>query len=83
MTTDALILITEVYSAVLGVAAVLALAARVFLQPRIVEVDASLARIEAHLERINGSIGALTDWEHHHKLEHARQTETPPGAPPN
>ena len=72
MTTDALILITEVCSAVLAVAAVLALAARVFVAPRIREVDAALARIEAHLVRLNGSVGKMSDWERQHELDHAR-----------
>ena len=72
MTTDAIVLITQVCGAILGVAAVLALAARVFLRPRILQVDESLARIERHLERINGSIGKMNEWEHQHELEHAR-----------
>jgi hypothetical protein len=73
MTTDALILITEVCSSVLGVAAVLALLGRLILRPRMVEVDASLARIEAHLERLNGSVGKMSEWEHQHELDHARR----------
>ena len=72
MPPDAIILITQVCSAILGVAAVLALAARVFLRPRILQVDESLARIERHLERINGSIGKMNEWEHQHELDHAR-----------
>ena len=72
MPPDAIILITQVCGAILGVAAVLALAARVFLRPRILQVDESLARIERHLERINGSIGKMSEWEHQHELEHAR-----------
>ena len=72
MTTEAFILITQICSAVLAVAAVLALAARVFLQPRILEVDSALARIERHLERINGSVGKMDEWQHQHELDHAR-----------
>ena len=72
MPPDAIVLITQVCGAILGVAAVLALAARVFLRPRIIQVDESLARIERHLERINGSIGKMSEWEHQHELEHAR-----------
>jgi len=64
--------VTELCSAILGVAAVLALAARVFLRPRILQVDESLARIERHLEKINGSIGKMSEWEHQHELDHAR-----------
>ena len=67
-----MMLITQICGAILGVAAVLALAARVFLRPRIVQVDESLARIERHLERINGSIGKMSEWEHQHELDHAR-----------
>lgn len=72
MTPDALIMITQVCGAILGVAAVLALAARVFLRPRILQVDESLARIERHLEKINGSVGRMDDWQHQHELDHAR-----------
>ena len=72
MTPDALILITQVCGAILGVAAVLALAARVFLSPRILQVDESLARIERHLEKINGSVGRMDDWQHQHEIQHAR-----------
>lgn len=72
MPPDAIILITQVCGAILGVAAVLALAARVFLRPRIVQVDESLARIERHLEKINGSVGRIDDWQHKHELDHAR-----------
>lgn len=64
--------VTELCSAILGVAAVLALAARVFLRPRIIQVDESLARIERHLEKINGSVGRMDDWQHQHELAHAR-----------
>ena len=72
MEPTTMMLITQICGAILGVAAVLALAARVFLRPRIVQVDESLARIERHLERINGSIGKMSEWEHQHELEHAR-----------
>ena len=64
--------VTELCSAILGVAAVLALAARVFLRPRILQVDESLARIERHLEKINGSVGKMDEWQHKHELDHAR-----------
>ena len=73
MTPDAILLVTEVCSAILAVAAVLAVLARVFIQPRIAEVDASLARIEGHLERLNGSVTRMSDWEHQHELSHARR----------
>ena len=72
MTSDAIIMITQVCGAILGVAAVLALAARVFLRPRILQVDESLARIERHLEKINGSVGRMDDWQHQHEIQHAR-----------
>ena len=72
MTPEALILITQVCGAILGVAAVMALAARVFMRPRILQVDESLARIEAHLAAINGSVGRMSEWERQHELEHAR-----------
>ena len=72
MSSDAIILITEICAAVLGVAAVLALAARVFLRPRILEVDLALARIEAHLAAINGSVSKMSDWQHKHEIDHAR-----------
>ena len=72
MPPDALILITQICGAILGVAAVLALAARVFLRPRILQVDESLARIERHLEKINGSVGRMDDWQHQHEIQHAR-----------
>ena len=73
MSAEAAIMITQVCGAILAVAGVLALAARVFLTPRIREVDAALARIEAHLERINGSIGKMGEWQRQHELDHARQ----------
>jgi len=73
VSSEAALMITQVCSAVLAVAGVLALAARVFLTPRIREVDAALARIEAHLERINGSIGKMSEWQRQHELDHARQ----------
>ena len=69
---EPMMMIAQVCSAILGVAAVLALAARVFLRPRILQVDESLARIERHLERINGSIGKMDGWQHKHELDHAR-----------
>lgn len=72
MTSEALILITQICGAILGMAAVLALAARVFLRPRILQVDESLSRIEAHLAAINGSVGRMSDWQHQHEIDHAR-----------
>jgi len=72
MSTDAIILITQVCSAVVGVSAVLGIATKVFVTPRIREVDAALARIEAHLAAINGSVGRMNDWQRQHELEHAR-----------
>jgi len=73
MTTEALVLITEMCTAILAVAGVLAVAARVFLRPRIAEVDAALGRIEAHLVRLNGSVGETLVWQHQHEIEHARR----------
>ena len=72
MTTDTIILITQVCSAILGVSAVLAIATKVFVTPRIREVDSALARIEAHLAAINGSVGRMNEWQHQHELDHAR-----------
>ena len=72
MSTDAIILITQVCSAVVGVSAVLGIATKVFVAPRIREVDAALARIEAHLAAINGSVGRMNDWQRQHELDHAR-----------
>ena len=72
MSAEAAMLITQVCSAVLAVAGVLALAGRVFLTPRIREVDLALARIEAHLAAINGSVGRISEWQRQHELEHAR-----------
>jgi len=72
MSTDAIILITQVCSAVVGVSAVLGIATKVFVAPRIREVDAALARIEAHLAAINGSVGRMNDWQHQHEIDHAR-----------
>ena len=72
MSTDAIILITQVCSAVVGVSAVLGIATKVFVTPRIREVDAALARIEAHLAAINGSVGRMNDWQHQHEIDHAR-----------
>ena len=72
MSAEAAIMITQVCGAVLAVAGVLALAARVFLSPRIREVDLALARIEAHLAAINGSVGRTNEWQHQHEIDHAR-----------
>jgi hypothetical protein len=76
MSSEAAMLITQVCSAVLAVAGVLALAARVFLSPRIREVDAALARIEAHLAAINGSVVRVSEWQRQHELDHARGERT-------
>jgi len=73
MSTDAIIMITQVCSAVVGVSAVIGVATKVFVSPRIREVDSALARIEAHLAAINGSVGRMNDWQHQHELDHARQ----------
>ena len=72
MSTDAIIMVTQVCSAILGVSAVLGIATKVFVTPRIREVDAALARIEAHLAAINGSVGRMNDWQRQHELDHAR-----------
>ena len=72
MSTDAIILITQVCSAVVGVSAVLGIATKVFVTPRIREVDLALARIEAHLAAINGSVGRMNEWQHQHEIDHAR-----------
>ena len=76
MSAEAAIMITQVCGAVLAVAAVLALAARVFLTPRIREVDLALARIEAHLAAINGSVVRISEWQRQHELDHARGGRT-------
>ena len=76
MSSEAALMITQVCGAVLAVAGVLALAARVFLSPRIREVDLALARIEAHLERLNGSVARVSEWQRQHELEHARGGRT-------
>ena len=76
MSAEAAILITQVCSAVLAVAGVLALAGRVFLSPRIREVDLALARIEAHLAAINGSVVRISEWQRQHELDHARGERT-------
>ena len=72
MSTDAIIMVTQVCSAIIGVSAVLGIATKVFVTPRIREVDAALARIEAHLAAINGSVGRMNDWQHQHEIDHAR-----------
>lgn len=72
MTTDAIIMVTQVCSAILGVSAVLGIATKVFVTPRIREVDSALARIEAHLAAINGSVGRMNEWQRQHELDHAR-----------
>ena len=76
MSSEAAMMITQVCSAVLAVAGVLALIAKVVLTPRIREVDLALARIEAHLERINGNIGKMSEWQRQHELDHARGERT-------
>lgn len=72
MSTDAIMVVTQVCSAILGVSAVLGIATKVFVTPRIREVDLALARIEAHLAAINGSVGRMNEWQRQHELEHAR-----------
>jgi len=72
MSADAIIMVTQVCSAILGVSAVLGIATKVFVSPRIREVDAALARIEEHLSAINGSVGRMNDWQHQHEIDHAR-----------
>ena len=76
MSAEAAIMITQVCGAVLAVAGVLALAGRVFLSPRIREVDLALARIEAHLAAINGSVVRISEWQRQHELDHARGGRT-------
>ena len=56
-------------SAVLGLAAVFGLLYAVTAKPK-------LDRIEAHLERINGSIGRMSEWERQHEIDHARAERT-------
>jgi hypothetical protein len=51
---------------------VIGIATKVFVSPRIREVDSALARIEAHLAAINGSVGRMNEWQHQHELDHAR-----------
>ena len=72
MSTDAIIMVTQVCSAILGVSAVIGIATKVFVTPRIREVDSALARIEAHLAAINGSVGRMNEWQRQHELDHAR-----------
>jgi len=72
MSADAIIMVTQVCSAIIGVSAVIGIATKVFVSPRIREVDAALARIEAHLSAINGSVGRMNEWQRQHELEHAR-----------
>ena len=72
MSTDAIMMVTQVCSAVVGVSAVIGIATKVFVTPRIREVDSALARIEAHLAAINGSVGKMNDWQRQHELDHAR-----------
>jgi len=73
MSSEAIIMVTQVCSAIIGVSAVIGVATKVFVTPRIREVDSALARIEAHLAAINGSVGRMNDWQHQHELDHARQ----------
>jgi hypothetical protein len=72
MTTDAIMVVTQVCSAIIGVSAVIGIATKVFVTPRIREVDSALARIEAHLAAINGSVGRMNEWQRQHELDHAR-----------
>jgi hypothetical protein len=72
MSSEAIMMVTQVCGAILGVSAVLGIATKVFVTPRIREVDLALARIEAHLAAINGSVGRMNDWQHQHEIDHAR-----------
>ena len=72
MSSEAIMMVTQVCGAILGVSAVLGIATKVFVSPRIREVDLALARIEAHLAAINGSVGRMNDWQRQHELDHAR-----------
>ena len=72
MSSDAIMMVTQVCGAILGVSAVIAIATKVFVSPRIREVDSALARIEAHLAAINGSVGRMNEWQRQHELDHAR-----------
>ncbi len=72
MTAETLTIITQVSTAILAVSGVIALGYSVFLRPRMIVVDESLQRIEAHLAAINGSIGRTNEWQHEHELSHAR-----------
>ena len=72
MSSEAIMMVTQVCGAILGVSAVLGIATKVFVTPRIREVDLALARIEAHLAAINGSVGRMNEWQRQHELDHAR-----------
>ena len=72
MSSEAIMMVTQVCGAILGVSAVLGIATKVFVSPRIREVDLALARIEAHLAAINGSVGKMSEWQRQHELDHAR-----------
>ena len=72
MTADAIIMVTQVCGAIIGVSAVLGIATKVFVSPRMREIDSALARIEAHLAAINGSVGRMNDWQHQHEIDHAK-----------
>ena len=72
MSSEAIMMVTQVCGAILGVSAVIGIATKVFVTPRIREVDLALARIEAHLAAINGSVGRMNEWQRQHELDHAR-----------
>jgi len=72
MSSEAIMMVTQVCGAIIGVSAVIGIATKVFVSPRIREVDLALARIEAHLAAINGSVGRMNEWQHQHELDHAR-----------
>jgi len=68
--------ITEICAAIFAVSGVLVMAARAFLAPRILALNLTLARIEARLAELNGSVGDTAEWRHRHELEHARTDQS-------
>lgn len=52
-------------SAVIGLSAVVGMLYSITAKPK-------LDRIEKHLERINGSIGRMNEWQRQHEIDHAR-----------
>ena len=81
MSTDAIMVITQVCSAILGVSAVIGIATKVFVSPRIREVDAALVRIENHLIRLNGSVAEAVKDAAAHEVRHIRRDSDWPGTP--